>query len=80
MFAEPLKLVAVPVTAPDTAIVRAVCSVVAVVAFPDKAAVMVPALKFPEASRATTLDAVFADVASTAAVTAAEPLNDVPVR
>jgi hypothetical protein len=54
-------------------IVRAVCSVVAVaalpvvelevVAFPDKAAVIVPALKLPEASLATMADAVFALVA-----------------
>jgi hypothetical protein len=48
--------------------------VVAVVALPDKAAVIVPAAKLPEASRATTLEAVLADVASTAAVTAEEPL------
>jgi hypothetical protein len=45
MFAEPLKL-----TPP---IVRAVCSVVAVVALPLNAALTVPALKLPEASRAT---------------------------
>jgi len=60
--------------------VRAVCNVVAVVALPLNAAVIVPALKLPLASRATTLLAVFAEVASTAAVTADEPLNDVPVR
>jgi hypothetical protein len=49
--------------------------VVAVVALPDKAAVIVPALKLPEASRATTLEAVFALVASTANVRAAAPSN-----
>ncbi len=44
IFAEPLKLVAVPVTAPEIAIVLAVWSVVAVVALPDKAPVNVLAL------------------------------------
>ena len=39
-----------------------------------------PALKFPLASRATTLLAVFALVASTAKVTAALPLKVLPVR
>ena len=48
--------------------VRPVAKVVAVVALPDSAAVIVPALKLPEASRATTLDAVFKEVASTARV------------
>ena len=48
---------------------------VAVEALPDKAAVIVPAEKLPEASRATTLEAVLADVASTANVRAAEPSN-----
>jgi hypothetical protein len=43
-------------------------NVVAVVALPAKAAVTVPALKLPLASRATTLDAVLALVASTAHV------------
>jgi hypothetical protein len=46
----------------------AVANVVAVEALPDNAAVMVPALKLPEESRATTLDAVLALVASTASV------------
>jgi hypothetical protein len=72
MLADPSKL-----TPP---IVRAVCRVVAVVALPDRAAVIVPAAKLPEASRATTLEAVFADVASTAQVVAAEPLKLEPVR
>ena len=53
---------------------------VAVDAFPVRAAVIVPAAKSPEASRATTLEAVLAAVASTVAVTAAEPLNLVPVK
>ena len=44
---------------------------VAVEALPVNAAVIVPALKFPEASRATTLEAVLALVASTARVKAA---------
>jgi hypothetical protein len=52
---------------PDTFIVSVplftLAAVVAVVAFPDKAAVIVPAVKFPEASRATMVDAVLADVA-----------------
>jgi hypothetical protein len=45
-----------------------------VVAFPFKAAVIVPALKLPEASRATRVEAVFALVALVAIVTALEPL------
>ena len=49
-------------------------AVVALVAAPLKVAVIVPAEKLPEASRATTLEAVFVEVASTAAVTAVEPL------
>ena len=48
--------------------VPAVVADVAVEALPDNVAVIVPALKLPEASRATTLDAVFAEVASTAIV------------
>ena len=47
---------------------------VADVALPLKEAVIVPALKLPEASRATTLLAVLASVASTANVRAADPL------
>lgn len=49
-------------------------AVVALVAAPLKVAVIVPAAKSPEASRATTLEAVLADVASTANVRAAAPL------
>lgn len=41
----------------------AVVAVVADVALPDKEAVIVPALKLPEASRATMVLAVLADVA-----------------
>ena len=55
-------------------------AVVALVAEPLNVAVIVPAEKLPDESRATTLDAVLADVASTVAVTAAEPLKLVPVR
>ena len=54
-------------------------AVVAVVALPLKAAVIVPALKLPEASLATTLDAVLADVASTANVRATDPSNVPPL-
>ena len=46
----------------------AVVADVAVEALPDNVAVIVPALKLPEASRATTLEAVLAEVASTAIV------------
>jgi hypothetical protein len=53
----------------------AVVADVAVEALPFRVAVIVPALKLPEASRATTLDTVFAEVASTAKVLAVEPLN-----
>jgi hypothetical protein len=49
-------------------------AVVALVAAPLRVAVIVPAEKLPLESRATTFEAVLADVASTAAVTAAEPL------
>ena len=55
-------------------------AVVALVAEPLNVAVIVPAEKLPDESRATTLDAVLADVASTVAVTAAEPLYVPPVR
>ena len=52
---------------PDTASVNVplftLAAVVAVVAFPDKAAVIVPAEKFPDASRATMVEAVLTDVA-----------------
>ena len=60
IFAPPLKDVAVPVTSPLIAIVLAVSKVVAVVALPDNAAVIVPALKFPEAFLVTIALAVFA--------------------
>ena len=55
MSAEPLK------EAP--LMVLATCSVVAVVALPESAAVTVPALKLPDASLATIVLAVFALVA-----------------
>jgi len=55
MFALPLKLC--------PAMVRAVSKVVAVVAFPERAAVIVPALKFPLPSLATIAFAVFESVA-----------------
>ena len=55
-------------------------AVVADVALPLRLAVIVPAEKLPEASRATTFDAVFADVASTAQVVAEEPLKFEPVK
>jgi hypothetical protein len=61
-------------TTPDTLV-----AVVAVDALPLNVAVIVPALKLPEASRATTLLAVLVDVASTANVRAAEPLNVPPL-
>jgi hypothetical protein len=63
MFAPPLNDVAVPVTSPLIAIVLAVCKVVAVVAFPERAAVTVPAVKLPLASLATIALAVFVFVA-----------------
>ena len=63
---------------PDTFIVRVPLftfdAVVAVEALPFKVAVIVPALKLPEASRATMVEAVFALVALVAIVTALEPL------
>ena len=63
---------------PDTFMVSVplltLAAVVAVLALPFRLAVMVPALKLPDASRATTLLAVLAEVASTANVTAPEPL------
>ena len=48
-------------------------AVVALVAAPLSVAVIVPAEKLPELSRATTLLTVLAEVASTANVRAAEP-------
>ena len=63
----------------------AVVAVVAVFAFPVKlpvneVAVIIPALKFPLPSLATTLLAVLAEVASTAHVVAADPLKLLPVK
>lgn len=65
--APPAKLVAVVA-------VVALVALVAVEAFPLNDAVIVPALKLPEASRATRVEAVFALVALVASVTAPEPL------
>ncbi len=64
MLLDPLKLIPL--------IVRDVCNVVAVVALPDSAAVIVPALKLPLASRSTTLLAVLVLTASIVIV-AVEP-------
>jgi len=73
--AEPLK---------ETPLIAlAVWRVVAVVELPVNAAVIVPAVKFPEASLATIADAVFAEVALEVTVNVAAPelLNVVePVR
>jgi hypothetical protein len=89
IFADPLKLTPVAVTSPVKAIVLPVANVVAVVALvalvavdalPFNVAVIVPALKLPDPSRATTLLAVFAEVASTAHVVAALPLKLLPVK
>ena len=52
----------------------AVVAVVAVLALPDNEAVMVPALKLPDASRATMVDAVFALVALEATVNVDAPV------
>ena len=54
-------------------------ALVAEEAAPLKVAVIVPALKLPEASRATTLLAVLVVVASTANVRAVDPLNVPPL-
>ena len=62
------------------AVFVAFVAVVAVEALPDSVAVIVPAEKLPEASRATSLEAVFAEVASASIVTAADPLYEVPVK
>ncbi|KKS68977.1 MAG: hypothetical protein UV39_C0025G0006 [Candidatus Azambacteria bacterium GW2011_GWA2_42_62] len=66
MSAEPLKLTPL--------MFLAVCKVVAVEALPVKAAVIAPAVKLPEASRATMVEAVLALVALVAMVIAVEPL------
>ena len=57
------SLLTVPVTSPLSVKLRALLSAVAVVALPLRAAVIVPALKLPLASRATMVDAVLALVA-----------------
>ena len=65
---DPLNVAEPDKPVPDVASVKLLLSCDAVEALPDKAAVIVPAEKFPDASRATTLEAVLADVASTAIV------------
>jgi hypothetical protein len=62
-LAEPSNPALVPVASPDKENVRAVANAVAVLELPVSAAVMVPAVKFPLESRATTVDEVFAEVA-----------------
>jgi hypothetical protein len=63
---------------PIPPILLVVCSVVAVVAFPARAAVTTPALKLPDPSLATTQFPVLPAVAFTANVAAPEPLNVPP--
>jgi hypothetical protein len=63
MLAEPLNEVAVPVTPPVIAIVRAVSNTVAFAAVPVRSAVTVLAEKFPLPSRATMVDAPFESLA-----------------
>ena len=65
---DPLNVAEPDKPVPDTASVKLLLTCEAVEALPDKAAVIVPADKFPDASRATTLEAVLAEVASTAIV------------
>lgn len=65
-LALPLKLALVQLTSPVIPIVRPVVRVaalLAVEAFPDSVAVIVPALKLPDASRAMMVEAVLALVA-----------------
>ena len=76
ILALPLNEVADPVTSPLIAIVRAFCKVVADVALPERAAVIVPAVKLPLASLDTRVDAVFKFVAFVEAVSIlVPPLN-----
>jgi len=70
---DPLKLVDHE-TSPVILIDLEVASALALVALPDRFAVTVPAEKFPEASLATTVPAIFDTEASTAHVAAALPL------
>jgi hypothetical protein len=79
---EPLNVPALVKYVPAVsaaAVALAVVAVVAVVALPDKEAVIVPAEKLPEPSRATTLETVLVEVASTAKVLAVEPSNVPPL-
>ena len=61
--ADPLKATLGAVISPDTEKFLAVARVVAVLALPVSAPVIVPAVKFPEPSRRTSLLAVFDAVA-----------------
>jgi len=63
MLALPLNAVAAASTSPSIVIVLLVARVVAVLALPVSAPVIVPAAKFPEPSRRTSLLAVFDAVA-----------------
>jgi hypothetical protein len=64
LLAPPLKLEPLEVISPVIIpIVLEVCKVSAVLAFPFKVAEIVPALKFPEASLATTVEPVLVAVA-----------------
>ena len=62
-FEEPSTDI-VPVASPDKPSVRAVFHEVAVVALPERFAVIVAAVKLPSASRLTIAEAVFAEVAA----------------
>ncbi|MEY3156086.1 MAG: hypothetical protein RL257_106 [Actinomycetota bacterium] len=72
-----------PVASPVKLKVLEVCQVEAVVAFPVNAAVIVPALKLPDVSLETNVDAVLSlvafDVIVTAAVSLPDPVTDSPV-
>jgi hypothetical protein len=71
-------MLTLPVKSPPSVIVLLFAHALAVVAFPLSAAVIVPAAKLPLLSRATTFDAVFVVVASTASVSPAPSLPPLP--
>ena len=78
------SILTLPLKSPSSVIVLAVAHLLAVLALPLSAAVIVPALKLPLASRATILFTVFALVASALIVMLPAPfviviLFDVPV-
>jgi hypothetical protein len=79
--AAPL-MVKLPEMSPDgpNVTVLALAHWLAVEALPFREAVIVPAEKLPEASRATTLLTVLEDVASTVQVVAEDPAYVFPVR